>query len=267
MALVGCSKESTFVEPNPPTASIHWVNAVPDTNQQDMRVVDMVSNAGLYDANFRGMTTFYQAIEAGSRRIRVFLSSQNPDTAKIRLVDTTFTYTAGEHYNFIHAGFARGGPPARAVWIVTQPALPTLAAGQIGFRVINAGAGLGNVDIRLVRRATDTLPDAATFAAVPFGPAGSAYLAIPVDADTGQRLRLSITAAGAAKTPALVAVNAQVGDTGVTGDPLNTKIAGSRAAGSVFTAVVVPASVPGSNAPQGGAFAAPSVLYLVDRRP
>jgi hypothetical protein len=100
---------------------------------------------------------------------------------------------------------------------------------------------------------------------VAFGAAGSAYLVVPADADTTQRLRLSITAAGAAKSPALVTVNAAVGDTGATNDPLNTKIAGSRVAGSVFTAVVVPRSVAGSQAPQ--TFTTPTVVYLVDRRP
>ena len=56
LAAVACSRDATFTEPIPPNAAIHWVEAVPDTMQEDMRVIDMVSNAGLYDADFRGST-------------------------------------------------------------------------------------------------------------------------------------------------------------------------------------------------------------------
>src|SRR6266850_4734029 len=73
-----CSKEQSFTEPLPPLAAIHWVNAVPDTGQQDMRIVDIVSNAGLFDADFRGSNMFYQPIEAGSRTVRIFNSSSDP---------------------------------------------------------------------------------------------------------------------------------------------------------------------------------------------
>ena len=54
---------------------------------------------------------------------------------------------------------------------------------------------------------------------------------------------------------------------GVAGTSSADPIAGARVAGSVMTAVLVPPSVVGSAAPQGGAFAAPSAVILVDRRP
>ena len=37
VAVLGCKKDATFVEPIPEYAAIHWLNAVPDTGQQDMR--------------------------------------------------------------------------------------------------------------------------------------------------------------------------------------------------------------------------------------
>ena len=58
-------------------------------------------------------------------------------------------------------------------------------------------------------------------------------------------------------------LDAAIGNGKLTSNP----IAGASVAGSVITAVIVPASVVGSTAPQGGAFAAPSAVFLVDRRP
>src|SRR6266850_2349048 len=71
----GCKKEATFTEPLPALAAIHWVNAVGDTGAQDMHLVDIPSNAGLYAANFRDANMFYQSIEAGSRKIRAFMNA------------------------------------------------------------------------------------------------------------------------------------------------------------------------------------------------
>jgi len=72
-----------------------------------------------------------------------------------------------------------------------------------------------------------------------------------------------VTATGT-KTPVLFSVKLP---RGTAGTPTSNPIAGASVAGSVLTAVIVPASVVGSTAPQGGAFAAPSAVFLVDRRP
>ena len=139
--VAGCTKDATFVEPIPPLAAIHFVHAVPDTMAMDFRVVDIVSNAGLFDASFRTANMFYTGIEAGSRQIRVFISSTNEAVTKNPIYDTTFAFTADADYTFIHTGFARTGQsPARAVWIVPDNATAP-AAGQIGLRLIHAGAG------------------------------------------------------------------------------------------------------------------------------
>jgi len=115
LAAVACSRDATFTEPIPPNAAIHWVEAVPDTMQEDMRVIDMVSNAGLYDADFRGSTMFYQGIQAGSRHIRIFNSSQDVVIAQQVLVDTTITFAGSDSVTFVHMGFARPGERDRGV--------------------------------------------------------------------------------------------------------------------------------------------------------
>src|SRR5207302_10379893 len=129
LVAVPCSRDATFTEPMPPNAAIHWVEAVPDTMQEDIRVIDMVSNAGLYDADFRGSNMFYQGIQAGSRRIRIFNSSQDVVIAQQVLVDITIAFAASDSVTFVHMGFARpGSPPAREVRLFTDKA-PAPGAG------------------------------------------------------------------------------------------------------------------------------------------
>lgn len=262
LLVAGCSKDSTFVEPIPPLAAIHFVHAVPDTMPMDFRVVDIVSNAGLFDATFRTANMFYTGIEAGNRRIRVFISSTDPAVTGVPIYDTTFAFSQNTDYTFIHTGFARTGQsPARTVWIVTDNATAP-GAGQIGLRLIHAGAGLGAVDINLTRHAADTLPDAPLLGNVSYGTVGN-YVTVAADVAAADSLRIVVTAAGT-KTPVLFTLKLP---TGAAGSSSANPIAGARVEGSAMTAVVVPASVVGSTAPQGGAFAAPSAVVLVDRRP
>lgn len=270
--LAGCKRDATFTEPLPSLAAIHWVNAVPDTANQDIHLVDIPSNAGLYNAAFRDANMFYQPIEAGSRRVKAFMAASqaaatggNPAVAQTGLTEVTVTLNPNTSYTFIHQGFARTGQtPAKAGVLITDNP-PTPAAGQIAVRIINAAAGLANVDVWVVKRAVnpataDSLPDARNVADVAFGAAPSAYLAFPVDG-AGDATRVVVTAAGT-KTPILAQVTAPVG---VAGTATSDAIAGGTVAGTVFTAIVVPRSVAGSQAPQ--TLTTPGVVYLVDKRP
>lgn len=261
-AVIGCDDDGVLGENVIPLASIHWVNAVPDTGEMDYRVVDIVSNAGMFDAVFRISEMFPEPIEAGQRRIRVFMSSPDQAIASTVVIDTTLTLTQNTAQTFIHTGFTRTGQTPGDVILLVPEAPPTPGAAAIGVRVIHAGAGMGNVDVNVTRQAADTLPDTPLFANVAYGSA-TGYLTVPADAVGADSVRIVVTAAGT-KTPVLATLKAPAGSAGTS---TTTPIAGARIAGSVLTAVVVPASVVGSAAPQGGAFAAPSVVYLVDRRP
>lgn len=262
VGLVGCSKETTFSEPIPPYASIHWINAVPDTGQQDIRVIDIPSNAGLYDANFRGSNMFYQPIQSGSRTVRIFNSSTDPVIASQILQESVLNLTRDSGYTFIHAGFARTGQtPARTVLMIPDVP-PTPPAAEVAIRAINAGAGLGAVDVWVVRRpvgGADTLPDARGATAVAFG-ATTGYLPVPVAAIAADTIRVVFATTGTKTVLASV-----IAPNGVAGSSTVNPIAGTRIAGSVLTAVLVPRSVAGSQAPQ--TLTTPSIIYLVDRRP
>ena len=266
---LGCAKDATFEEPLPEYASIHWVNAVPDTGQQDMRIVDIPENAALFDANYRGSNMFYQSIRSGTRTYRIFNSSGDPVIAQQVLLEGTLDLAPDQGYTVIHSGFARtGSTPAHAALILLDNA-PVPAAGQLGVRAVNAGAGLGSVDVFIVRKAVnaatvDSLPDARAATNIAFGQS-SAYLAAAVDdtaAAAGQAMRVVFTTTGT-KT-VLASITAPAGQFGSsTVEP----IAGSRIAGSVLTAVLVPRPVAGSAAPASAADSLISTVYLVDRRP
>jgi hypothetical protein len=90
-----------------------------------------------------------------------------------------------------------------------------------------------------------------------------AYFTVARDSITADSLRVVVTAAGT-KTPALFTAKLP---RGLVGDSTRNPIAGGSVSGSVLSAVIVPASVVGSTAPQGGAFAGPNAVFLVDRRP
>lgn len=259
---VGCKKDPTFTEPEPPQAALHWIHAVPDTGEMDMRPVDIISNAGLFDAVFRGSNMFYQGIDAGTRQIRAFMSSTNPAITGVPILDTTATFASPNGYTVIHTGFARtGSNPGRVLWIVPDAAADP-GANNIGIRILNAGAGMANVDVNITRHATDTLPDAPAVANLPYKGIGN-YFTLASDAVAADSLRVVVTAAGT-KTPVLFSIKLP---RGTAGTATSNPIAGAGVTGSVITAVIVPASVVGSTAPQGGAFAAPSAVFLVDRRP
>jgi len=214
------------------------------------RIVDIVSNAGQFGAPFRGASTYPMGIEAGARHIKVFFDTSDVVLAQTVMLDTTVSFTAGVHYSFILPGFARS--TALRALIVEDAALPTPAAGKFAIRVVNlapsfAGAvpTLADTTVRpdaFIRRASalpSGTPDVANL-----GYLGSSQY---VTVDTGA-YRVALTATGTAG-PVIVQTNVPPGVLGsVSGNP----IAGSLVPGSIITALIVPRSVVGSRAPQGG---------------
>jgi len=266
MALLAaaCKKDATFAEPIPPQAAVHWMHAVPDTGEMDLRPIDMVSNAGSYDQVFRGSNMYYQGIDAGTHEIRVFMSSPNPTITGTPILDTTVTFTSSSSYTVIHTGFARtGSTPGRSLWVIPDDA-PDPGANNVGIRIVNAGVGMGNVDVNITRRSSDTLPDAPAVANLAYRSVSN-YLSVARDTlVTGtDSLRVVVTAAGT-KAPVLFSLKFQ---RGLAGSSLANPIGGATVAGSVMTAVIVPPSVLGSTAPQTAAFTVPTAVILVDRRP
>src|SRR5207247_8574355 len=94
VAALGCHGDAVTNPPAIHKAGIHYVNAVPDTMQQDVRIMDIVSNSGLFDANFRTYDMFYKDIEARTRHFKIFLSSTDPAVTSPAPFDTSYSFTA-----------------------------------------------------------------------------------------------------------------------------------------------------------------------------
>jgi hypothetical protein len=156
------------------------------------------------------------------------------------LWDTTFTFTEGVNYSVIMTGYARTGatPPLQMVITTDDVAAP---GAQVSLRVVNAGAGLGTIDAYTLT-GVEPLPGTALATNQAFGSASGYTTMAP------GKLSAGITGTGA--TGPFVAL--ALGPAGVAGTPSANPIAGLSVAGSALTAVLVPPSVVGSTAPQGG---------------
>ncbi len=247
---LGCKKDATFTEPLPNYAHITWLNAVSDTMQLDLRVIDIPTNASFEDADFRSAQFFPINIEPGARHVRVFLSSSIDSIAKKVVLDTTYTFTDGEPYSFYVTGRARPGSaqPVRA--LITNLNVGSPGPGQFALRIVNLAPTLGGAIGAMPD--TTAAPDVFVLApgALPAGTptaAGLAYGAATnfVVLDTGT-YRVAIMSPGTA-TPAGVLATVPPGTPAGGG---NGAVAGSRVGGSMITAVILPRSVPGSVAPQ-----------------
>src|SRR5947208_14273837 len=153
--------------------------------------------------------------------------------------DTVIDFAASDSITLIHMGFARTGSwPAGQVHLFTDKAGDP-GAGNLGFRVIHAGAGMGNVDVNLIRHRADTLTLPATplVANVAYGVA-SAYVTVAADpaVATPESFQVLVTAAGTT-TPIPVNVAVPAGEN--SGGP-KEPIPGPRVAASTKTAVGSP---------------------------
>ncbi len=246
---LGCKKDATFTEPRAAYAHIIWLNAVPDTGQLDVRVVDIPTNASFMDADFRSSQPFPLPIEAGTRHIKVFFSSTADSLAKRVFLDTTYTFIENQPYFFYLTGPARAGGIHASI---TTLAPPTPPAGQFAIRFLNLAPSLAGS----IRAIPDTTahPDLWILGrnVKPGGGAPSVAALAPnavspyVMVDTGANYHIALSATGTTD-PVVTQVMIPPGDTA---SPGTQAIAGSRIPGSVLTAIIVPRSDPTSAAPQ-----------------
>jgi len=259
VSLAACQRNTagTPFEPDA-LAALRFVNAVPDTMQLDYRIVDVVTNAGMFNADFRANQAQYVPILVGQHTIRVFLSDSDLTVAQVVVNETTFNFEQGKNYTFIHSGFMRSGQTPLVTASIVEDAPPTPGAGKVAVRALNLAAGLGGMDIFVGTTTTGLPAAAATWTDVAFG-TFTGY----VELDTAA-YRVAATATGTA-TPLVVANTAA--PTGAAASGTSSAIAGVKMAGSALTIVVLPRSVAGSRAPQASAFTTPAVTFLNDRRP
>jgi hypothetical protein len=255
---VGCSTDDgqpTATPAPPPLAYVRYINALPDTQNTTVRFIDYIEFTPQSFANvaYRGVGQgLYQGLKAGSRQLRIFNAdivdfSTAGNTAV--LGDLTQNFEAGKYYTILFTGYARTG--SKSIKVI-EDVIPS-PGSNIAIRVLNANTGLGSIDAYKTVGAADAIAGAPTFAGVA-AQAYSGYVTVAPGA-------FAIRATAAGSTTAIASTAAPAGTAGTTAaDP----IPGATVAGTVYTAMVFPASVTGSKA---AASAAPSVVYVVDKQP
>jgi len=265
VALVACTEAKQGVlQPQGPLAGLRYVNLVNDTGAVDFRIVNFIGDAPTAGAaTFRtggqpqGLSTNFLPphwpVEAGREvHVTVFMNGLDPAVSSLVVFDTTCTFAENVNYTFFLYGNARGAAVHAKVTVDTLP-----APAGVAFRVINMGAAAVDVDV-VAQAAVAPLPGTANFANVAVG-AVTAYTNFAVSGT----LKATATAPGT-RTPFLYSANAPAG---VVGTTTVNPVAGTLVAGTAISAVVVPASVVGSTAPQTAAFLVPTILFMIDRKP
>lgn len=245
LALAACGEDDEL-GPAPPVAGVRFINATGDTGIMDFRVIDIVGESPQFLDNAFRTGTPYQAVEAGTRRLKVFITPSRTDTVAgaPTMWDTTFSFTAGTNYSVVMAGFARAGatPALQMLIAVDDAAAPP--AGQFSLRIANVPGSLspyssGPLDVWAIARGGAALSGPPTVSNV--APASlTGYLNLPVGT-----LRIAFTAAGTT-APILFQANMP---TGVAGGGTVNPIGGTAVEGSGLSAIVTSRSVLGSAAP------------------
>lgn len=287
---VACSKDTGgTLGVQDPVAGFRYVNLVPDLGPVDFRVVDIIGDApNAIGATFRtggapyGVITAFLPphlpVRAGTRTIRVFRNHTHPDTASIVVYETTFDFVADNDYTLYMYGYSvspANGTPALTAQIVQDN--PTDPGASISVRVIHLAPTLsgstlaaGNLDVFVDTLGAAVTPTAGTalFTNVAFGDVRTYSNRTPRIASAGPPAvtALNYRAVIAATGTTTPFIQADVPN-GVVGTSTANPIAGDLVAGTSISAVIVPRSTAGSPAPQTAAFAAPTILFLIDRQP
>lgn len=250
-ALAACDKAETTSPTRPPLAGVRFINALPDTGAIDIRAIDQVEWSPVANALTFRQGTQYMPTQAGARHFRMFPTDSNPAITSQFFKDTTVTFEANKNYTVLVTGLARSKTTR---WVVLTDDVPTVPAGQIAIRAINAATG--SIGVYLTAASTDALPGTATLTAAD-------YAASPYQMRAVGSLFARVLTAGST-TPAASATG-QVAPTSQPGTVLPA--AGVNVAGSAFSVMYFPMSVPTSKAPQTAAFQAPAAIFFVDKVP
>lgn len=293
--VAGCDLKEVYPTNVQPMAGVRFINAVPDTAGaygMDMRFVDYLESNAHFRQNFRngpaatGCTISatcpvpdqhfgspgvqYKHARAGARNFKIFLDDTLASWASIEIIDTTFTFVAGQNYTVLAWGYANPTGPGRPVGapplqvLIYQEAVVAPPAGQVSVRVLNATTGA--VDVQMYNNGG--VPGGNTFANV-LPMSFSGYVDTPA---AEKRFNFQPAGGGAALFADAMALE---GDTAFsTAGGLGLKdieaIPGTRAPGSAVTVILWPASIAGTRTPVTTTphnFTIRNMTSVWDRRP
>jgi hypothetical protein len=234
-----------------PTAAVRFMNLVRDTGTVDFRFVDRVENMPSFlGVTVRGTSGVYSGLGAGNRPARVFPNSTDPVLAQTFLKNVTLNLAANNRYTLVYAGLAGTGEDELAVF--EDPATLPDPGDAIAIKVLHGAHGIGAVDVYVVPVTSATAATPANWQTARVAViqnvsylSQTAYVNVARRPTTGDVLyRFVVTAAGGntplfASTPSLPGTRAPAGAT-------YGHLPGVQIEGSVLTAVIAPATVPGT---------------------
>jgi hypothetical protein len=249
-AMAACDEDKVTTTTPPPLAGVRVINAIADTGAIDARMIDQVEwSIEANNLQFRAGTA-YLPTEAKSRHIRVFtFNTVSPTLANVTgiLADTTLTFAANGRYTLLLTGSARS--KTVKVNLISDDA-PTLAAGQIALRTVNASTGA--ISSYVTNTTTDALPATPTAANI-----GAVAVSPYITRSTGS-VAVRVTDNGS------TTVNAtQAGPAAPAGPAGSILAAGVGSSGTAFSVYYFPRGVAGS--PQTST--TPAIVWFVDRQP
>ena len=261
-AVTACSSDTGPTTNTPgATASVRYINAIPDTNATDFKFVDQVNGSPYYgQLNFEDISA-YQAVAVGARHIRIFsvdpavtsgaANEGNISVVSQVFVDTTLTFEANKFYTIIHVGYARtGSSPKQHLIVITDDQSSPPSSSQIAVRVVNAAPTIASADIY----GASTASGSPMFPGVAFGTASN-YKILSLGT-----LTFAATASGSTTVAASAAAPAGAPPASIS----QSALGGYSVGGSMLTAFIFPPSVTGSLATKS---ANPTVKWIQDNFP
>lgn len=245
LGVAACSDDPISKEVAPvPSAAVRFVNAIADTVPMDYRFTSIVSNASEPNIVFQTSNGNWRPIPAGNHQLSAFFAKGSAAGQDVGVVSkeidkATFNLEASKKYTVLHYGFAKAGATPQKSLKLIEDVPPTVPAGQVAIRVINAAPAFGNINV-YAQTATATgaaVSGTPAFANVAPG-AVTAWVNFPVATGTST---YRMTATSTANTtiaadflaPAGVAAVAATATTGAL-----DAVAGTRQATSAITIVV-----------------------------
>lgn len=149
LAVMGCDDDGITENPVDSAALVRFINLSEDPGVVDVRFIDRVENLPMFaGVPFEGTTgAGFQRVADGTRHLRIFPNSTNPEVAKTQLVDDpSFGLTADQRYSLV----LTGSTGSHTVTQLQEPADLDLAPdGQISVQVLHGHVGEGNVRVHV----------------------------------------------------------------------------------------------------------------------
>jgi hypothetical protein len=280
-ALAGCDDDGPTFTTTGPQAYVRYVNGSPDAPPLTARLVDQVDNMFAWDrVGFRSHSGLHIPVNAGTRRLRVFLANSNNigDVSTV-VLDTTVELQARTYYTFVQSGavLPRRGEPGNTarvdVFVDTLPDAATIANNRMQVRVYHVAPAAPAVDV-VLRKATAAADSAVQATITNLAPLRrSAYQTVETvrGADTASLYRITVRPTGDAAAAPLVNARPSVPGqayqaASIDGGPERQAQGGVRINRSVLSAFIFPAAVAGSPA-ASSSNGTPGVLVVPDLIP